>query len=253
MTLLTAFIASIGFNLLMFIPAYFFRTDKLTDISYALTFAFLAGFGFAQSGSFPSLILFGMILLWAIRLGGFLLIRVWKHKKDSRFDGMRESFLRFLRFWLLQGLTVWAVLIPSILFFNNAPAAISPYASIGSGLWIIGLLIEAIADWQKYQFKNDTSNKGKWIESGLWKYSRHPNYFGEILLWIGVYVYTLFGLNQTDALIGAIGPIFIASLIIFVSGIPILEKKANEKWGDDPQYQKYKKGTGVLIPKFHSS
>jgi len=243
------FIIALGINILMFIPAYFFRTDKLTDISYAVTFVIVALYGLSlgEVGIY-TLILFAMIAIWAARLGGYLLTRIRKIGKDKRFDTMRNNFWKYIRFWLLQGFTVWVVLIPSTLFFGNSPTQIVPFAYIGVIIWVIGLLIESFADIQKYHFINNPNNKDKWIDTGLWKYSRHPNYFGEILLWVGVYVYAIFGLSSGQALLGLVGPAYIASLIIFVSGIPLLEKAANKRWGKDPNYQRYKKGTSVLIP-----
>lgn len=233
----------------MFFPAYFLRTDKLTDISYAVTFVVVAVFGLAVGGvTFPSLLIVLMVLMWAARLGGYLLIRIRKIKKDKRFDGMRESFWRFSRFWLLQGLTVWVVLLPSLLFMQKGIEEISAFAYIGVLIWLVGLLIEAFADAQKFKFINDPANKGKWIESGLWKYSQHPNYFGEIVLWVGVYVYAIFGLNATESLIGALSPIYIIVLLIFVSGIPLLEKAAQKRWGENEEYRAYKKRTSTLIP-----
>ncbi len=114
--------------------------------------------------------------------------------------------------------------------------------------WTVGLIIETIADVQKIQFKNNPANKGKWIESGIWRYSRHPNYFGEIVVWIGVYIVAATSLPFVQAAIGLISPLFIIVLLLFVSGIPILEKSADKRWGNDPAYKKYKKRTSLLIP-----
>ncbi|MFP4656189.1 MAG: DUF1295 domain-containing protein [Candidatus Woesearchaeota archaeon] len=102
--------------------------------------------------------------------------------------------------------------------------------------------IESFSDFQKLTFKKQPKNKGRFIKSGLWKYSRHPNYFGEILCWIGVYVFC--GVWMW----GLISPIFITTMLLFVSGIPLLEKKADEKWGGSREYQKYKHETPILIP-----
>jgi steroid 5-alpha reductase family enzyme len=233
----------------MFVPAYYYKTDKLTDLSYAISFVAISLYGFLFGGlTFPSLILFIMILLWATRLGGYLFIRINKVKKDSRFDEMRNKFWSFIRFWVLQGFTVWVVLIPSNLFFLNRVESTNNLGIIGILFWLTGLLIETFSDLQKYRFINKSKNKGKWINSGLWKYSRHPNYFGEITLWLGVYIYTLFGLNSGQALLGLVSPIYISVLIIFVSGVPLLEKAADKKWGKDEDYQEYKKNTNVLVP-----
>ena len=249
MELLNTFLISMGLNLIMFLPAYLLKTDKLTDISYAVTFVVVALYALITGGiTTPSLILFSIVLLWAIRIGSYLLIRIRKIGKDKRFDDKRSNFLKFLSFWVLQGLTVWAILIPSTMFFAKSPTDIPAYAYIGLVIWLAGLSIETIADLQKYRFINNPKNKGNWIESGVWKYSRHPNYFGEISLWFGVYIFTVFSLESSQKIIGAISPLYIASLIIFISGIPLLEKSADKRWGKNPAYQEYKRRTSVLIP-----
>jgi len=248
MELFTALTFSVGVNLLMFIPAFLLKTDKLTDISYALTFAFVAVYGlFSGIVNLPNIILASMIVLWAVRLGTYLLIRIRKMGRDERFDVMREDFLKFGRFWLLQGITVWVVLLPSIMFFGNKVERISPFSFLGVVVWALGLSIEAVADMQKYQFINDPENKGQWIDSGLWRYSRHPNYFGEILNWVGIYLFTVYGLRPWQAVLGLLSPIYISGLLIFVSGIPILEKEADKRWGDNEEYRKYKRETSVLV------
>ena len=235
----------------MFIPAYMWKTDKLTDISYAVTFALLAVIGLIIGGiSIPSIILVSAILIWSIRLGGYLLRRIHKIGRDTRFDEMRKSFWRFGRFWILQGFTVWVVLIPSMLFLIKSPTELPWYAYTGLFIWACGLIIEAIADMQKFRFINDIKNKGKWLDIGIWKYSRHPNYFGEITLWFGLYIFVFGNLSTTEAIIGIIGPLYIALLILFVSGVPLLEKRAEKKWGNNFEYRKYKQRTSVLIPWF---
>ncbi|MAZ41069.1 hypothetical protein CL654_03045 [bacterium] len=248
MELVFAFLVALGINLVMFVPAFIFKTDKLTDLSYGLSFLIVAWILYAQSDmGLGKVILLFMISLWAIRLSTYLFIRIRKIKKDKRFDGMRESFVRFLKFWVLQGVSVWMVLLPSILYFSSKDAELVTLSFVGIVLWGVGLLIETIADYQKYSFINKEENKRKWIESGLWKYSRHPNYFGEILHWVGIFVFTYPALMGIDVLIGTVGPLYIALLIIFVSGIPLLEKQADARWGNDSNYQNYKKKTSVLV------
>jgi steroid 5-alpha reductase family enzyme len=254
MNLLIAFIISLGINILMFIPAYLWKTDKLTDVSYAVTFALLAIIGLIVGGiSIPSIILVVAILTWSIRLGNYLLIRIHKMGRDKRFDEMRKSFWKFGRFWVLQGLTVWFVLIPSLLFLAKAPTELPWYAYARLVIWACGLSIEAVADIQKYRFINNSKNKGKWIDTGLWKYSRHPNYFGEIALWFGLYLFVFSNLSNIEALIGIIGPLYITLLISFVSGVPLLEKRADKKWGKNPEYIEYKRNTSILLPWFKKS
>lgn len=241
---------SLGINLLMFIPAFIFKTDTLTDISYAVTFVVVALFGLLSGDtSLVKIIYFLAVLLWAIRLGSYLLTRIRKIGKDKRFDGMRENFLLFLRFWFLQGLTVWVVMIPWTLFFNTNYADITMVSLVGLAIFLVGLTIEAIADIQKYRFINNPENKGKWIDTGLWSISRHPNYLGEIMVWVGSYVFVLPALSGWGLIIGLAGPLFISFMILFISGVPILEKGADKIWGTNPAYQEYKKRVGVLLPK----
>lgn len=248
--LLITFIIALGINLIMFIPAYLFKTDKLTDISYSITFVVVAIFGLMQSSmNLAHILLFLMIFIWAFRLGTYLLMRIRKIGKDNRFDSMRESIVKFGSFWVLQGITVFVVLIPGIYFFNINLEQLSFLSFSGLLIWLVGLMIEATGDYQKTTFINNPANKGKWVNTGLWKYSRHPNYLGEILVWIGVYLYILPALNTEQALIGLISPVFITTLLLFVSGIPLLEKSANKKWGNDYKYNLYKNSTGILLPK----
>jgi steroid 5-alpha reductase family enzyme len=238
--LIQSLIISILLNLLMFIPAFLFKTDKLTDISYSLTFILLSLIMIFYKDVYIVSIL---IIFWALRLGIYLLIRIIKIKKDKRFDNIRNSPLKFLGFWFLQGISVWLISVPLLLLNNNN------VSYFGIFIWVIGLLIETIADYQKFKF---ILNKNKnWISSGFWKYSRHPNYFGEILCWIGIYVTVLPGLNLLNSFIALISPIYIIVLLLYVSGIPILEKKSFKKWGHLKEYNDYLKKTNLLIPWFN--
>ena len=239
---------SLAIQIALFIPAFKFKTDKLTDLSYGLTFVLLAMIAFLLSDmSSPKLLLLLMITAWGLRLGIYLFIRINKTKKDSRFDEIRIDFIKFLSFWVLQGISVFVILIPSLLFFQTI-SAFSLLSLFGFGVWFLGLVIEAFADQQKFSFINNEKNKGKWVNVGLWKYSRHPNYLGEILCWVGIYLYTYGSLSAAYRLIGLLSPLFIIILLLFVSGVPKLEEKADKKWGDNKDYQKYKKKTAVLIP-----
>ncbi len=244
-----AAIISIGINLVMFLPAFIYKTDKLTDLSYAITFIVVATFGFIKSdGNLAENLLLLMITMWAARLGSFLFMRIRHMKKDKRFDQMRDNFLRFGSFWLLQGVSVFVVLIPTTLVFSGQENNLNVFSIVGIVVWATGLLIEAVADNQKFEFSRVKTNKDKWIDRGLWKYSRHPNYFGEISVWVGVFIYCATFLSGKDILIGLIGPIYIAGLILFVSGVPKLEKSADERWGKLAEYKKYKSTTNILIP-----
>lgn len=250
MNILYYLIIALGFNLILFLFAYKFKTDKLTDLSYALTFIILICIGLSLEKYTPlKLILTIMILFWALRLGIFLFIRIRKIKKDRRFNGIRENFLKFFMFWFLQGITVWIILLPSLMFLGSE-TKISTVTWIGFGIWIAGLAIETFSDLQKYKFNNNPKNKNKWISTGLWKYSRHPNYFGEILCWIGIYLFVFSSLNTLQKILSVNSPVFIIILLLFLTGLPKLEKYADKKWGKSKEYQKYKRKTSILIPWF---
>ncbi len=249
MQLLLYLLLALGLNSLMFIPAYLHRTDKLTDLSYALTFALLVltAFSLSRAGTYGLVLLF-MILAWALRLGGFLYLRIRAGKVDRRFNEIRTDFRRFAFFWLAQGFTAWLLLLPVFLFFVKPISRMSPAVWPGLLLWLTGLLLEATADQQKSRFRSHPANRDRWIDSGLWRLSRHPNYLGEILVWTGVYLFVLPALDALGAGLGLISPVAILLLLRFGSGVPILEKAAESRWGHFPEYRAYQGGTGLLLP-----
>jgi steroid 5-alpha reductase family enzyme len=245
-----ALIISLGINLLFFILASAFKTDKFTDFTYGLTFIILTFFFLLKNQTFHfyQLLLALMVTLWGIRLIIYLLVRILKIKKDRRFNKIREKPLKFLQFWVFQGLAVWAITLPSVYLLNKTESKLlSPVMVLGVITWTLGLLIETISDWQKFTFKNNPRNKNLWIQSGLWKYSRHPNYFGEMLCWWGIFVFALPFLKGLSWFT-IISPLFITFILLFVSGIPPLEKRYDSKYADNQKYQEYKKKTSVLIP-----
>ncbi len=230
-----------------FILGYSGKTDKFTDLFYGLSFVILAFFLLVKEKMFflPQVILVAMISLWGFRLAGYLFYRILKTKKDSRFDEMRKSFIKFGGFWFLQAVAIFLIMLPSIIFLSSSYDVLSLVSIIGLLIWIKGFSIETIADFQKDKFKQ--KHKDKFINVGLWKYSRHPNYFGEMLCWIGIFVYAIPVLYGWLWL-SIISPIFITTLLLFVSGIPLLEKKADERYGKLKEYQDYKKRTSIFIP-----
>lgn len=250
MELLTLFIISIIIQIVLFIPAYLLQTDKLTDMAYSITFILLVWIAtLSTTITIPKIILSILVTLWGLRLGTYLVARIWKTGLDNRFNDFRKNFFGFLGFWVIQGVTVFVVLLPAFFFINST---IQPNAWLllaGGALFIKGLFWETIADLQMWQFKADKKNKGKFINVGVWKKSRHPNYFGEILVWLGAYVFAFSALNLTESIIGLVSPLFIFVLLRFFSGVPPLEKKNDKRWGDQKDYQKYKKNTPLLFPK----
>ena len=248
-SLYVALLVSIGINIAMFIPAFMYKTDKITDISYAVTFAVVALYAYVQSSqqALHSIVLV-LVLLWSLRLGSFLFIRIQKMGKDKRFDDKRDRFFAFLGFWLIQGATVFVVMLAPLLAFMQSEPRVTVLSVVGIAIWAVGLLLEATADAQKYAFNNNPANKNKWIEEGVWKLSRHPNYLGEILIWLGMYAVVVPSLTGNNVFFAAISPLYIICLLLFVSGVPLLEKSANKRWGTIAAYKTYKKRVPVLVP-----
>ena len=225
------------------------KTDVVTDLSYSLTFALLAVVLLFTGAREPvQLVASLLVLAWAVRLGAYLFRRILRMKVDHRFDGMRDEPLRFARFWLLQAITVAVVMLPvSYLLDRDHPPHFGAWAAGGAVVWLAGFLLEAVADAQKSAFKAKEENRGRFIAAGLWRYSRHPNYLGEMLVWWGLFVYVVPTLHGAAFAVVA-GPVCITLLLLFVSGIPPLERSADEKHGDDPAYRDYKSRTGILVP-----
>ena len=244
------FFASFLIQALFFAIAFRLKSDKFTDITYSLTFVLLGAIAlsFNPSPSPFQYALFFMVLLWAARLGSYLLRRVIKTGRDKRFDGMRENFLSFASFWALQALAVWVIMLPQIFLISEGGIKTNPFLfAVSALLWLKGFIIEAVSDAQKYSFRNNPANRGRWIDSGMWKYSRHPNFFGESLMWWALFLAALPHLEGFYWLLAA-GPVFITVLLLFVSGIPTVEKQSDEKYGSNPDYASYRQRTSIFIP-----
>ena len=239
----------------MFAFAMRLKTDHFTDITYALTFLILAlGLLYWSPMHARQLLLAALITLWALRLGGYLLYRITKIGKDDRFDGRREDFVRFLSFWTFQAIVIWITMIPATMALSSdaQPGKIA-LDYLGVFVALAGLLIEAVSDQQKFRFKNDPANRDRWIETGLWRYSRHPNYFGETLFWLGIFALAARALPPGWAFLIGLSPLFIAMMLLFVSGIPLLDEKAIKRFGHLPAFREYRKRTSVFVPWFVKS
>ncbi len=236
---------------LVFIPAYLRQTEKFFDLTGSLTYITLSTLALLLSAAVDgrAILVWALVVIWAGRLGSFLFTRVKKAGKDDRFDEIKPSFVRFLNVWTIQALWVTFTMIAALITITTAVRKeLDLFALVGFLVWVFGFSIEVIADYQKSRFNADASNKGKFIQSGLWSRSRHPNYFGEIVLWIGVLIIAL-PVLQGWQWIALISPIFVTLLLTRVSGVPLLEKKADQKWGGQADYEAYKKQTPVLIPR----
>lgn len=240
---------------LVFVPSYLMHTEHFFDITGSLTYISVMLFAvFASGEATPrSLLLASLVLVWAVRLGSFLFRRVRRAGKDERFDRIKNSLPEFLMTWTLQGLWVSLTLAAALgaVTSANGSGALDGFGLAGLAVWLLGFGIEAAADAQKNRFRRDPANKRAFIRSGLWALSRHPNYFGEIVLWVGIAVIALPALGgwQYATLIS---PLFVYLLLTRVSGIPLLEKKAEERWGGQDEYEEYKRTTPVLVPRLRS-
>jgi len=235
---------------IVFIPSYWYKSEKLFDLNGSATYVVLVFTAFMTMNSIQARsVLIGILVsVWAVRLGRFLFIRIQRTGYDSRFVTLKSNFLSFLMVWTLQGFWVtltFATGLAAMTSGSQEPLGI--YDLFGQSLWALGFAIEVVADNQKQQFRSTSENAATFITHGLWSWSRHPNYFGEIILWTGITLIafpTLTGLGY----ITLISPIFVLVLLSKVSGIPLLEKQATQRWGNNPAYIRYKSVTPVLIP-----
>ncbi len=247
--LLLFLLLSLGINTLFFSAAIKLKSDLFTDLTYSLSFIALsiaAILRYGESGMF-GIIHGSLVILWALRLGSYLFFRILKIKVDHRFDDRRDSFVRFGAFWLLQSITVWIVMLPIIGIIRSAGTPPIWLTVLSWGLFLVGLVVETIADIQKYRFKSREQNADRWMSAGLWSWSRHPNYFGEILLWWALSIPGLTLFHGFEYLL-YIGPVFISFLLIKVSGIPLLEKSWEKKWGQISEFREYRRSTPLLFP-----
>ena len=236
---------------LVFIPSFLRQTEKFFDLTGSLTYISVITLALLLSKAFDlrAILLWFMVVIWALRLGTFLFRRIRRAGKDDRFDELKTSFLHFLNVWTIQGLWVTFTMAAALVAITSTKRVeLDVFAILGVVIWIIGFTFEAVADAQKNHFNAEPQNKGKFIHTGLWSRSRHPNYFGEIVIWVGVAVIAL-PVLQGWQWVALISPLFVTLLLTKVSGIPLLEKKADAKWGGQEDYEAYKKRTPVLVPR----
>ncbi|KKX97478.1 DUF1295 domain-containing protein [Microbacterium sp. Ag1] len=245
--------AAFAIQVIAFIPAMLLQTERFFDLTGSLTF-FVISAALVLLAPMPdprSWILAAMVMLWAARLGSFLALRVHKAGSDGRFDQIKGSPLRFLQVWVIQG--AWVSLTAAAAWIAisadaSSRAPIGWLTVVGIVVWALGMVIEIVADAQKSAFRADPRNRDDFIRTGLWSRSRHPNYFGEIVIWVGVFV------TAAPVLVGwqwvaLLSPLFVILLLTRVSGIPLLEARAEKKWGDQADYVAYREQTPVLIPR----
>lgn len=234
-----------------FVPAYLRRTERFYDLVGSATFVGVTALAVWQGRPLDArgLLLALAVTVWAMRLGTYLVRRIRRAGRDDRFDAIKQSFPRFLLAWTMQGVWVVVTSAPAVLAIRRSgDIPFEPLLLIGLDLWLIGFAVEVVADAQKARFAADPANRGRFIATGLWARSRHPNYFGEILLWTGVAVMAAPVLVGWERL-ALISPLFVAWLLIRVSGIPQLERKARARWGGDPAYEAWYRRTPRLLPR----
>jgi steroid 5-alpha reductase family enzyme len=236
---------------LAFIGAYLLQTERFYDLTGSITYILTAALAVILSPVVDgrSILLLVLVVIWAARLGTFLFRRIQQAGKDARFDEIKPSFGRFLVAWTVQGLWVTLTLAAALAAITTVTRKeLGLFALIGFLIWVFGFSFEVAADIQKSRFRADPQNKGRFINTGLWAWSRHPNYFGEIVLWVGVAVIALPILRGWQW-VTLISPVFVTLLLTRISGVPILEKRADEKWGGQEDYEAYKRRTPVLVPR----
>jgi steroid 5-alpha reductase family enzyme len=230
-----------------FVPAFLFQTEKYFDLAGSLTYIMLAVAALCLSAFEPGTVAMAlMVTIWAVRLGGFLFLRVQKVGHDSRFRTIKPDFLQFLMTWTLQGLWVFLTFAAGLAAMTSGrDHPVDGFLILGCIVWVLGFAIEVVADKQKSDFRAETKNANRFIQRGLWAWSRHPNYFGEILLWIGIAI-AAFPLLEGWQLITLISPLFVFLMLTQVSGVRMLENSAKKRWGNDPYYLDYQRRTPML-------
>ena len=237
----------------MFVPAFIFQTEKFYDLTGSVTYISVVSYISIESYSttnvnIGSVLLASFIILWAIRLGSFLFTRIHKSGEDKRFKSIKPSPTRFFMTWTLQGMWVSLCSMCALTAIASKNGAIlNMFFYIGMLVFIVGFVIEIIADWQKSIFRKNPENKDQFICHGLWYYSRHPNYFGEIILWLGISIMSFSSLSSWQY-ITLISPLFTYVLLVYISGVRILEISGMRKWGHLENYQEYIRTTPSLFP-----
>ena len=238
-------------NWLAFVPANVYQTEHYYDLTGSCTYLSLVATTWLL-GAPPDArtwLIGGLVVVWAGRLGSFLFRRVKQDGSDGRFDDIKPDAPRFFMTWTLQALWVYLTLACGLAAMTAGQRVpLDAFAAVGAVLWLAGFAIEVTADRQKRAFRADPANDGRFITTGLWAWSRHPNYFGEILLWLGVAVIAL-PVLQGFQYVTLISPVFVYLLLTRVSGIPMLESRAKKKWGTEDAYRAYKARTPVLVPR----
>ena len=248
-----AMLIAVGLQWLAFVPAYLLSSERFYDLVGTSTFLLMAGLGLwvahanGQAGVHHFLIALA-VGLWSLRLVTFLTRRIHETGKDGRFDEIKHSFPRFLMAWTAQAMWIFTTSFAMIILLTSKrPFVLDAWVVIGLCIWAVGWTIEVVADQQKKRFRLRNASGERWIDEGLWAYARHPNYFGEILLWTGLFIA---GLGHYEGLqwLAICSPVFVYGLLTRGSGVPLLQERALAKWGHLEEFAAYQRRTNLLIP-----
>lgn len=231
-----------------FIVSVILKRNDVADLAWGLGFVTLSWFAYFLSlqKSFIGLFLVILVTVWGLRLAGHIFNRLKRSDEDKRYAQWRKDWKKFffmrsyLQVFILQGVFLFMIVLP-ILGVNIAASNFTAYSFLGFAIWLIGFYFESVGDWQLQEFIKKPENKGKIMTEGLWKYSRHPNYFGEVTMWWGIFLISFFA---TQNYLFIVSPLTITYLILFVSGVPLLEKKYEGR----PDFAEYKKRTSIFFP-----
>jgi steroid 5-alpha reductase family enzyme len=237
--------------LLFFLVAQVIKNNSIVDIGWGAGFVLLALIILVSQGAYVerNLLITLLVTIWGGRLTYYIVKRNWGKPEDFRYAKWRQEWGRwlvpraFLQVFMLQGLLMLIIGYPIILVNANPQPGLNFFDYAGLLVWITGFIFESVGDKQMAEFKKDPANKGHVIKSGLWRYSRHPNYFGEATMWWGIF---LLALSVPSGLSAVISPLVITLLLLYVSGVPMLERK----YKDNPEFQAYAKVTSKFFPWF---
>jgi len=247
---LITFLIIMSLMTLLFIIAQIQKDNSIVDIFWGLGFCVVAIFSLIRSGntSVRAFLVTGLVLIWGTRLAWYIARRNIGQGEDFRYVEMRKRWGKFeligayLNVFVLQGVLMFLISLPAQMSILYGHSPINLLDISGTVIWLVGFYFEAAGDAQMKRFKSDAANKGKIMTSGLWSLTRHPNYFGEILMWWGIFIIAL---NASHWYASLFGSLLITFFLMKVSGVPMLEKK----YKDNPEYQEYIRKTPELFPR----
>jgi steroid 5-alpha reductase family enzyme len=245
----SSLVAVIGYMTIWFILSLIKKRNDVADVAWGPGFVVIAFTSLIMAGNYSlrALITSAMVVIWGIRLAVHIGSRHSGKPEDARYAKWRQEWGRnvvwrsFFQVFMLQGVLLTIVAMPVIMINSGQPSTLTGLDILGICIWFLGFTFETVSDGQLGRFLKIAANKGKIMTSGLWKYSRHPNYFGEVTLWWGIYIIAL---SVPYGWVSIMGPLTITFLILKVSGIPMLE----EGFRDNPDFQQYRQRTSPFIP-----